>query len=121
MKLAVPTMGEASLESERSGHFGHCDVFTVVEITDGKITNTTAVRNNHDEGGCLAPVALLAEEGVDAIVAAGMGMRPLAGFQQAGIDVYFENQTPGVGDVALLVAQGNVPLMTADTACSHHH
>ena len=38
MKLAVPTMGEAGLESERAGHFGHCDCFTVVEIADGEIT-----------------------------------------------------------------------------------
>ena len=37
MKLAVPTMGEAGLESERAGHFGHCDCFTVVEIADGEM------------------------------------------------------------------------------------
>lgn len=121
MKLAVPTLGEAGLESERSGHFGHCDCFTIVDIVDGEVTGTSALRNNHDEGGCLAPVALLAENGVDAIVAAGMGMRPLMGFQQAGITVYFENQTPGVGDAARLVAAGNVPVMSADTACQHHN
>lgn len=121
MKLAVPTMGEAGLDSQRSGHFGHCDVFTVVDIENGEIKGFEAIRNNHDEGGCLAPVMLLAEEGVDAIVAAGMGMRPLSGFQQAGITVYFENQTPGVGDAAKLVAAGQVPEMSIDTACNHHH
>ena len=121
MKLAVPTMGQAGLDSERSGHFGHCDCFTIVDIVDGEVAGATALRNNHDEGGCLAPVALLAENGVDAIVAAGMGMRPLMGFQQAGITVYFENQTPGVGDAAKLVAAGNVPIMSADTACQHHN
>lgn len=121
MKLAVPTMGQAGLDSERSGHFGHCDCFTIVDIVDGEVKGASALRNNHDEGGCLAPVALLAENGVDAIVAAGMGMRPLMGFQQAGITVYFENQTPGVGDAARLVAAGNVPIMSADTACQHHN
>ena len=35
MKLAVPTMGQAGLGSERSGHFGHCDCFTIVDIVDG--------------------------------------------------------------------------------------
>ena len=25
IKLAVPTMGAAGLDAERSGHFGHCD------------------------------------------------------------------------------------------------
>ena len=58
MKLAVPTMGEAGLESERAGHFGHCDCFTVVEIADGEITGTSEVANPpHEEGGCMRPVA----------------------------------------------------------------
>lgn len=122
MKLAVPTMGEAGLDSQRAGHFGHCDCFTVVEIADGEIKGTSTVANPpHEEGGCLRPVGLLADAGVDAIVAAGMGMRPLMGFNQAGITVYFENQTPVVGDAAKLVAAGSVPVMSADNACNHHH
>lgn len=120
LKLAVPTMGPAGLESERSGHFGHCDCFTIVDIVDGEICNVTGLRNNHDEGGCLAPVALLADNNVDAIVAAGMGMRPLMGFTNVGITVFFENQTPNVGEVARLVASGNVPVMSTDNACQHH-
>ena len=92
MRLAVPTMGAAGLDSQRAGHFGHCDCFTVIDIADGRIVDTTEVANPpHEEGGCLRPVGLLAEAGVDAIVAAGMGMRPLMGFGQAGIAVYFDN------------------------------
>ncbi len=122
LKLAVPTMGAAALESERSGHFGHCDCFTIVTISNGEITQTTELANPpHEEGGCLRPVGLLANAGVDAIVAAGMGMRPMMGFEQAGITVYFENQTPSVGGVAQLVAAGNVPVMSANEACNHHH
>lgn len=122
MRLAVPTMGEAGLESQRAGHFGHCDCFTVVEIADGEIAGASTVANPpHEEGGCLRPVGLLADAGVDSIVAAGMGMRPLMGFNQAGITVFFENQTPIVGDVAKLVAAGSVPVMSADNACNHHH
>ena len=71
-KLAVPTMGEASLDSQRSGHFGHCDCFTLCTIEDGQITAVEAVQNPpHEEGGCLRPVKLLADAGADAIVAAG--------------------------------------------------
>lgn len=122
MKLAVPTMGEAGLESQRAGHFGHCDCFTVVEIVDGEIMGATEVANPpHEEGGCLRPVGLLANAGVDAIVAAGMGMRPLMGFNQAGITVYFDNEHPAVGDAAKLVASGAAPVMAADQACNHHH
>ncbi len=122
MKLAVPTMGTAGLESQRAGHFGHCDCFTVVEIENGEIKNTTEVANPpHEEGGCLRPVNLLANAGVDAIVAAGMGMRPLMGFSQVGITVYFDNTHPLVGDAARAVAAGEAPIMSADQACNHHH
>lgn len=121
LKLAVPTMGPAGLESERSGHFGHCDCFTIVTIANGEITEVAALDNPpHEEGGCLRPVSLLANAGVDAIVAAGMGMRPMMGFADAGITVYFENQTPNVGEVAKLVAAGNVPTMGPENACHHH-
>ena len=94
----------------------------MVDIVDGEIVDTSVVANPpHEEGGCLRPVNLLADAGVNAIVAAGMGMRPLMGFNQVGITVYFENQTPVVGDAAKLVAAGSVPVMSADNACNHHH
>ena len=110
MKLAVPTMGEAGLEAQRAGHFGHCDRFTIVTIEDGKVLSETGVVENppHESGGCLRPVGLLAGEGVDAIVAAGMGGRPLAGFNQ-------------VGDAAAAVAAGEAPVMDPSQACQHHH
>ena len=65
MKLAVPTMGEAGLEAQRAGHFGHCDRFTIVTIEDGKVLSETGVVENppHESGGCLRPVGLLAGEG----------------------------------------------------------
>lgn len=120
MKLAVPTMGEAGLDSERSGHFGRCDVFTVVDIVDGEITNIGCIDNPpHEEGGCLRPVKLLADAGVQAIVAAGMGMRPLMGFADAGITVLFENQTPNVGEVVKMAAADQLPIMSMDNACHH--
>ena len=37
MKVAIPTMGQGGMDCERSGHFGHCDCFTVVDIQDGEI------------------------------------------------------------------------------------
>ena len=75
IKLAVPTMGAAGLNAERSGHFGHCDCVTVVDIVDGVVSEEATMVANppHEEGGCLRPVGLLADAGCNAIVAAGMG------------------------------------------------
>lgn len=120
MKIAIPTMGAGGLECDRSGHFGHCDCFTVVTVEDGTITATEVIDNPpHEEGGCMRPVSLLAEHGVDAIVAAGMGMRPMMGFAQAGITVYFESETPNVGEVANMAAAGTLPVMGEEHACHH--
>ena len=120
MKIAIPTMGKGGLDCERSGHFGHCDCFTVVTVENGEIIRTEILDNPpHEEGGCMRPVALLADAGIDAIVAAGMGMRPMMGFANAGIDVLFDNVTPNVGDVAKLAAEGKLPHMTANEACHH--
>ena len=110
MKVAIPTMGQGGMDCERSGHFGHCDCFTVVDIQDGEIAGTSIIDNPpHEEGGCLRPVSLLADNGIDAIV----------GFQQVGITVYFENQTPNVGEVAKMAAAGTLPVMGAEHACHH--
>lgn len=122
LKLAVPTMGEAGLEAQRAGHFGHCDCFTLATITDGEVTEVTCVENPpHEEGGCLRPVGLLADAGADAIVAAGMGGRPLMGFNQAGITVYFDNVHPIVGEAVAAVIAGEAPIMDPSQACQHHH
>ena len=119
--LAVPTNGEGGLEAERSGHFGHCDTFTLVDITDGAVDNVRIVQNPpHVEGGCLAPVNLLASHDVTAILVAGMGARPLAGFIAAGIAVYFENATPVVSDAITLLLAGEVEVMDHRFVCGGH-
>lgn len=121
MKLAIPTIGEGGLQSERSGHFGHCDCFTVIDVENGEVVNVSVIDNPpHEEGGCLRPVQLLASHGVNALVAAGMGGRPLMGFQDAGITVFFENQTPVVGDVVGMALGDQLPVMSLDNTCKGH-
>ncbi len=125
MVLGVPSQGQGGLDSERSGHFGHCDCFTLVEIDGQEVVGVRVVENPpHVEGGCLRPVNLLASHGVNALLAAGMGARPLQGFNDVGITVYFESRTPIVRDAVNLVLQGNVPIMEPQHACGgggHHH
>lgn len=116
--VAIPTMGEGGFDCERSGHFGHCDCFTVVQINDGVLADTRVVSNPpHGSGGCLEPVGRLASEGVTAIIVAGMGARPLAGFAEAGIDVFYEPSNPRVGDAVELFLAGSLPQMEPRNAC----
>ncbi|MFZ5776424.1 MAG: NifB/NifX family molybdenum-iron cluster-binding protein [Thermodesulfobacteriota bacterium] len=89
-RIAVPSNSPGGLDGERSDHFGHCELFTLVDIEGGAVAGVSTVGNvAHGAGGCMAPVRMLKEQGVDAIVVAGMGARPLSGFASVGIDVYF--------------------------------
>jgi predicted Fe-Mo cluster-binding NifX family protein len=118
-RIALPSLAAGGLNSERSDHFGHCDCFTVVDVAEGQVVSVQTIENPpHAEGGCLAPVALLSSAGVDALVVAGMGMRPLAGFAEVGIRVFFEDETPRVGSVVEMMIAGDLAEMDPGAACS---
>jgi len=92
-RIAVPSNHPGGLAGERSDHFGHCDLFTLIDIEQGEIKAVaTLVNEGHGANGCLSPVSLLQQNGVDAIVVAGIGARPLQGFNDCGINVHFAAQ-----------------------------
>ena len=117
-RIAVPSVGNGGLEGQRSEHFGHCDAFTLVDVEDGKITDVTVVPNQeHREGGCLVPVNTLSSLKVNALVVAGIGMRPLIGFNEAGIDVYYENVNPEIKPVVESLIAGKLPIIERNQTC----
>jgi predicted Fe-Mo cluster-binding NifX family protein len=117
-RIAIPSNGEGGLKGQRSGHFGHCDVFTFVDVAEGKITGVSTLANQeHVQGGCMVPVNLLAEHRVNALIVGGIGMRPLMGFRQVGIDVYHDDQRPDIEPVVMDLIAGNLPEITNDQVC----
>ena len=121
MKFAIQSETDQQLESMRSGHFGHTPYFTIVTFDDDmNIVETEAIKNvDHDQCGCGGVIQYVKTLGVDGILTVGMGMPPLMAFTQSGITVYSERQTPLVGDVAKLFAEGKVEVMDPATACKH--
>ena len=121
MKIAIPSETADGMTAMRSGHFGHCAYFTVVEYDgDMNIVGAEVVKNvDHDEFGCGGVIQHVLEMGVDGILAAGMGQPPLMRFTQNGVTVYSERQTPVVGDVAKLFAEGKVERFDPANACRH--
>ena len=94
-RIAIPSTGTGGLDGERSGHFGHCDVFTLVDVEDGEVKQVTAIPNGeHVQGGCMVPVNLLASHNVNALIVGGIGMRPLMGFKQAGWMCFMKRPDP---------------------------
>ena len=117
-RIAVPAMGEGGLDGQRSGHFGHCDVFTFVDVEEGKIKSVSTVPNqSHVQGGCMVPVNLLAEHQVNALIVGGIGMRPLMGFRQAGIDVYHDDDRIEIKPVVEDLIAGKLPMITDNQVC----
>ena len=118
IRVAVPSVRPGGLEAERAGHFGHCDVFTIVDIEDGKIINTSIVENvSHTQGGCMVPVNLLSQHNANAIIVGGIGMRPFLGFKQVGIEVYYSPNNTNVGAVVDDFVQGRLQAITEEQTC----
>ena len=118
MILAIPSDTPGGLDAAVADHFGHCAVFTIVEIVDSQIRSNHIIPNTgHVQGGCMAPVMMLKNAGADAMVAGGMGMRPLAGFQQVGIQVYFNEGVTTVGDAVKLVMEGRARVFGPAQTC----
>jgi predicted Fe-Mo cluster-binding NifX family protein len=116
--VAIPSMNPGGLEAMRSGHFGHCDVFTLVHTENGEVTEISIVENPpHVQGGCAAPVNLLHQTGAHAIVVGGIGMRPLMGFRQVGIEVYFGPEGETVGMVVEDLLKGKLQLISNQQVC----
>ena len=117
--LAVPSTAPGGLEAAASAHFGHCDMYTLVRLNDGKVAEVETLPNvPHEHGGCMAPVSLLAQRKVQVLLAGGMGQRPLAGFQQAGIKVYFSGGITKVENVVQAFADNKlVPFGMANVCC----
>ena len=107
MKIAIPSLAPGGLQAPISAHFGHCETFTLVEVGRDGLGSVELIPNQpHSQGGCMAPVNLLKQAGAEVMVAGGMGARPLSGFQQAGIKVFFSGHAQNVQQAVELVESG---------------
>jgi predicted Fe-Mo cluster-binding NifX family protein len=121
MRIAIPTNSPGGLGAERSDHFGHCDIFTMVDIDgNNQITEVTIIQNgDHEAGGCMVPVKILQDAGAESIIVGGMGARPMRGFADVGITVYFADRSSmkTVQDVISGFTTNRLPVMHADQVC----
>ena len=116
--VAIPSTHPGGLEAPLGAHFGHCDLYTLVKIADGKVQEVATLPNvPHQQGGCMAPVNHLAQHGVQVLIAGGMGMRPLMGFNQVGIEVLFGNGAQTVGEAVEALLNSGLPRFTTEFTC----
>ncbi len=124
-RVAVPSANPGGLDAALMSHFGHCDVFTIVEMEGASVKEVSILPNMpHEQGGCTAPVRYLADNGVTVMLAGGMGMRPLQAFRQSGIQVLFAGADGTVDQAVHSYAEGRLPVFgdngLCKGGCGHH-
>jgi len=100
VRVAISTDGEFVSE-----HFGRCPSFTVVDIEDGRVTNTRVLENPGHQPGVIPQ--FLHQKGVNCIVAGGMGMRARGFFDEAGIQAILGIKGK-IDDVVRLLQSGTL-------------
>jgi len=108
--IAVPTVAGKACQ-----HFGHCERFAIIEVSDGAVTSSCMVTPPAHQPG-LYP-RFLAEQGVTVVLAGGMGQKALDLFAQQGIEVLMGMPPEDPTALATAYLQGN--LRSADNACEH--
>lgn len=116
--IAVPSENPGGLDANLGAHFGHCDLYTLVTVEDGAVADVKVIPNvPHQQGGCMAPVQHLAENGVKQLIAGGMGLRPLMGFNQVGIEVFHGGASRNVNEAIQAMLGGQLPQFSQEHTC----
>ena len=108
-KIAIAQDG--SLVSQ---HFGHCMSYALFNFEDGKMTRLPDLESPGHEPGKLP--RLLAAEGVNIVIAGGMGPRAIDLFVENGIEVIL-GVSGDLGCAAEAFANGT--LTAGTSSCSH--
>jgi ATP-binding protein involved in chromosome partitioning len=111
MKFAVPTY-----EGKLCAHFGHCEAFALIDADgEGKVVNETYVNPPPHEPGLL-PV-WLSQQGVNCVIAGGMGSRAQQLFAEKGIRVITGAIAESPKEVVEQYLKGT--LQTGANTCDH--
>ncbi len=111
MRFAVPTQ-----DKKLCAHFGHCEAFALIDTDgDGKILNETYVTPPPHEPGLLPP--WIAGQGVNCVIAGGMGARAQQLFSENGVRVVTGAQGENAREVVENYLKGT--LVTGANTCDH--
>ena len=115
-KVAVPILDDTGLSGKISEHFGHCQLFAIVEINNNSIVGDTIFANPDDHAnGCGNLIAHLQKQEVDTVIALGMGAGMFGRCNEQGIKVLLadkerhENANAAIND---MLADKLIPMQT---------
>lgn len=115
--VAIPSNKPGGLDATISPHFGRCEVFTVVEIKNGKVVGSSIIENRGTHLGFdRTPAEILASSGVDAVLTQGMGPKAMQLFAQNGIAVYMTSAQT-VREAGRELVEDHAKLASLEDAC----
>ncbi len=110
MKIAIPTA-----EGRLCRHFGHCQRFAIITVEDDGSMSSEELEPPPHEPGALP--RWLKSQGVDAVIAGGMGRRAQMFFEQFGIRVIVGAEPDDPAKIARAFVDGT--LAVGPNVCDH--
>lgn len=121
MRLVFPTDENMGYLSKRGAHFGKAKFYTIVTIKDNKIIEVQGVQNQgHSGGACGNAVHNIMAFNPDALIVSGIGASPAQGFANAGLDLYFDQNSVTVEESVLMLISGKLEKSSGNGTCSAH-
>ena len=109
-KFAIPTVGNLL-----TPHFGHCEKFAIIDTENDKIQSTDFINPPVHQPGVYP--SFLASQGVNVIIAGGMGMKAQDLFSENNIEVCIGVSSGSPQEIVEQYLQNQ--LQTGDNLCDH--
>jgi predicted Fe-Mo cluster-binding NifX family protein len=113
MKIAVPY-----LQGDVNAHFGSTQAFLVAETADGEVQQTTLYEIQGMQHSHSGIAGFLKEQGVEVILAGGMGAPMQQALKQVGFELYCGVSGPAVEAIEAFLRGG---IEHSEATCGHHH
>ncbi len=117
-RIALATEDNQGLNGQISQHFGRCPYYLIVDVEGLEIGKTESVNNPYYNSHAPGMVPqFINEQGVNVMIAGGMGPRAIDMFTGLGIEPV-SGATGNVGNVLQAYLRGEI---TGVEACQHDH
>lgn len=120
MRLVFPTNEDIGQLSKRGAHFGKAKFYTIVTLNNQEVCDVEVVENVGHSGSCGGAVQNIMDLKPDALVVSGIGANPARGFFEAGLDVYFDKESPKVSDSVQMFMNGSLVKLANQGTCTSH-
>lgn len=88
MRIGIPIESTNGLSSSVNEHFGMSEYFAVLDVDGDKPGKVSVLENNPDMKEPKTPVDILAENGVDIVLAGGIGPHMIKELLDKGIRIF---------------------------------